>query len=147
MSYQTLVRNKLKRHTEQYYLQEKITYQKDDKEILKDAVGNIIRKDDVGNISETWEDVLELEGVIQHRQDDKITNAGEESDLRYYGYFNPTFHLQTDNLANYRVRFVRDYETLYLKIIQYDPNNFLRGKQHHIVLVMTEDLKYEGRQE
>ena len=75
MSYQTLVRNKLKRHTEQYYLQEKITYQKDDKEILKDAVGNIIRKDDVGNISETWEDVLELEGVIQHRQDDKITNA------------------------------------------------------------------------
>lgn len=148
MSFQTLVRDKIHRNTEQYYLQQKIMYEKNhNNTVLKDAVGNIIRKDDVGNISETWEDILELQGVIQHRQDDKVSNAGEESQLRYYGYFNPTFNLYTDKLSNYRVKFVRDYETLYLRIIEYDPNNFLRANHHHIVLVMEEDLKYQGRQE
>lgn len=137
----------IKRPTEHYYLQEKIKYQKQKPDIYKDEVGNIIRKDAVGNVSETWQDVMELEGVIQHRQGLKVDNQGEESKLRYYGYFKPNFNLITDKLTNYRVKFVRDYETLYLKIIKYDPNNFLRHKQHHIVLIMQEDLKYEGRQE
>ena len=32
-----------------------------------------------------------------------------------------------------------------LKIIEYDGNNYLRDKQHHIVLVMEEDKKYLDR--
>lgn len=146
MSFITLTNRFLKRPTEKYYLQKKDTYVKEDN-VIKDAVGNIVRKDAVGNTSETWSDVLELEGVIQHRQDAKIDFQGEESAVAYYGYFKPTFSLETDKLANYRVKFVRDYETLYLKITQYDANNYYRRYHHHIVLVMEEDLKYKGRQQ
>ena len=147
MSFEGILRF-INRPTEKYILEEKVQYQKEPKsQVLKDEVGNIIKKDAVGNISERWQEIMELEGVIQHRQDEIIGYDGEESELKYYGYFKPNFHLITDKLSNYRVRFIRDYETLHLKIIQYDPNNFLRAKQHHIVLVMKEDKKYQGGQE
>ena len=145
MSYYTLQRL-LKRPNEQYFLQKRVIYQKDNKR-LKDDVGNIIRKDDVGNITEEWEDVQELHGVIQHRQDDEADTQGRESSLTYHGLFTPDFDLETDKLNNYRIKFVRDYETLYLFIKQYDANNYLRGKQSHITLVMDADKKYFGRQE
>ena len=145
MSYYTLQRI-LKRPNEQYFLQKRILYKKEHQQ-LKDEVGNIIRKDDVGNISETWEDVQELHGVIQHRQDENIDYQGRESDLTYHGIFTPDFDLETDKLSNYRVKFVRDYETLYLFIKEYDANNYLRGNQNHITLVMDLDKKYFGRQE
>lgn len=145
MSYYTLQRL-LKRPNEQYFLQKRVVYQKDNKR-LKDDVGNIIRKDDVGNITEEWEDIQELHGVIQHRQDDEADIQGRESSLTYHGLFTPDFELETDKLNNYRVKFVRDYETLYLFIKQYDANNYLRGRQSHITLVMDEDKKYFGRQE
>ena len=135
----------LERPTEKYYLQKLITYNKDH-HTIKDEVGNIIRKDEVGNISEEWEDIQELSGVIQHRQDEEIDRQGRESTLTYHGIFTPTFNLETDKLSNYRVKFVRDYETLYLFIKEYDPNNFLFDKRHHITLVMELDKKYEGRQ-
>ena len=147
MSFETLTRI-INRPTEQYYLQKKEIYTEEiePQKILKDEVGNIIQKDEVGNIKEQWIDVLELEGVIQHRQTEKITEAGQESTLKYYGYFSPTFQLNTNKLANFRVKFVRQYETLYLKIIEYDANNYLRNKHHHIALIMEEDRKYFGRQ-
>lgn len=136
----------LERPTEKYYLQKKITY-KPQYKVIKDDVGNIIRKDDVGNISEEWEDVQELYGVIQHRQDENIDFQGRESTITYHGIFLPDFKLETDKLSNYRVKFVRNYETLYLFIKEYDPNNYLFDKQHHITLIMDEDKKYFGRQE
>lgn len=147
MSFETLTRI-INRPTEQYYLQKKEIYTEEiePQKILKDEVGNIIQKDEVGNIKEQWIDVLELEGVIQHRQTEKITEAGQESTLKYYGYFSPTFQLNTNKLANFRIKFVRQYETLYLKIIEYDANNYLRNKHHHIALIMEEDRKYFGRQ-
>ena len=145
MSYYTLQRL-LKRPNEQYFLQKRVVYQKDNKR-LKDDVGNIIRKDDVGNITEEWEDIQELHGVIQHRQDDEADIQGRESSLTYHGLFTPDFELETDKLNNYRIKFIRDYETLYLFIKQYDANNYLRGRQSHITLVMDEDKKYFGRQE
>ena len=88
MSFETLTRI-INRPTEQYYLQKKEIYTEEiePQKILKDEVGNIIQKDEVGNIKEQWIDVLELEGVIQHRQTEKITEAGQESTLKYYGYF------------------------------------------------------------
>ena len=147
MSFNNIMRI-IKRPNEKYFLEKKNQYKQEKKpQILKDEVGNIIRKDSVGNISETWTTLMELEGVIQHRQKEKIAEQGEESIVKYYGYFKPTFDLETDKLADYRVRMIREYETLYLKIIQYDPNNFYRKDRHHIVLVMKEDLKYQGRQE
>ncbi|MBO5476264.1 MAG: hypothetical protein J6A15_00735 [Clostridia bacterium] len=130
---------------DEYYLQKLVTYKKSNQKI-KDEVGNIIRKDEVGNISEEWEDIKQLHGTIQHRQDDDVGYQGQESDITYHGYFSPTFKLETNQLSKYRVKFVRDYETLYLNIIQYDPNNYLLGEQHHITLVMQEDRKYKGRQ-
>lgn len=136
----------IERPTEKYYLQKLIRYQKHYNQI-KDEVGNVIRKDEVGNISEQWEDVQELHGVIQHRQDGNVDYQGEESDITYHGIFTPEFQLITDKLSNYRVKFIRDYETLYLKIKEYDPNNYLFDKQHHITLIMEEDKKYQGRKE
>lgn len=136
----------LERPTEQYFLQKLIVNKKENHQ-LKDEVGNIIRKDEVGNISEKWEDLQELHGVIQHRQDENIDRQGRESTLTYHGIFTPEFELETDKLSNYRVKFVRDYETIYLFIKEYDPNNYLFDKQHHITLVMEEDKKYKGRQE
>lgn len=144
MSYYTLQRI-LKRPNEQYFLQKKITYQKEHHQI-KDEIGNIIKKDEVGNISEEWEDIQELHGVIQHRQDDNADVQGRESTLRYHGIFTPDFDLETDKLSNYRVKFIRPYETLYLYIKKYDANNYLRQNQHHITLVMDADKKYFGRQ-
>lgn len=148
MSFETLSRRVLKRPTEQYFLQEKKQYTEE--QVIKDEVGNIITKDPVGNIKESWVDLQELQGVIQHRQREDISEAGQESMLRYrqqgyVGYFNPTFDLETDKLANYRIKFIRDYETLYLRVYEYDPNNYLRGKQHHIALGLIEDKKYLDR--
>lgn len=145
MSYYTLQRI-LKRPDEKYFLQKKIVHHIQEKQ-LKDEVGNIIRKDDVGNISTTWEDIQELHGVIQHRQDETIDYQGRESTLTYHGLFTPDFDLETDKLSNYRVKFIRDYETLYLFIKEYDANNYLRDKQNHITLIMDLDKKYFGRQE
>ena len=131
---------------DKYYLQKRIVYKKEH-HTIKDEVGNIIRKDEIGNITDEWEDVQQLHGTIQHRQDEDIGKQGEESAIRYHGYFTPEFTLENNHLSNYRVKLVRNYETLYLKIIEYDPNNFLLGEQHHITLIMNEDKKYEGRQE
>lgn len=154
MSFERLSRRILRRPTEKYILQTRILYDKDRKnKVLKDEIGNIVTKDDIGNIKEEWMDIEELSGVIQHRQYEKeknrvlsISESGIESTIRYFGYFDPTFNLNTNKLDDYRVKFIRDYETLYLKIIEYDANNYLRGKHHHIVLGMDEDRKYYGRQ-
>lgn len=145
MSYYTLQRI-LKRPNEKYILQKRITY-KTEHQQLKDEVGNIIRKDEVGNITEEWEDIQELHGVIQHRQDEDIDYQGRESDVTYHGLFTPDFDLETNRLSEYRVKFIRDYETLYFFIKEYDANNYLRDKQSHITLVMDLDRKYFGRQE
>lgn len=145
MSFYTLQKI-IKRPNEKYFLQKRIVYKKEHKQ-LKDEVGNIIRKDEIGNLSEKWEDVQELHGVIQHRQDESIDYQGRESTLTYHGLFTPDFDLETDKLSNYRVKFVRDYETLYLFIKEYDANNYLRDNQNHITLVMDLDKKYAGRQE
>lgn len=145
MSYYSLQRI-LKRPHEKYFLQKLITYKKDHHQI-KDEIGNVIRKDDIGNIQEEWQDIQELHGVIQHRQDENIDYQGRESTVTYHGIFTPDFDLETDKLSLYRVRFERDYETLYLYIKEYDANNYLRGNQSHITLVMDVDKKYLGRQE
>lgn len=154
MSFETLYSRVLKRNNQKYYLQTKEQYTEEiePKQVMKDAVGNIIKKDSVGNLKEKWITIQELEGVIQHRQREDITEAGQESKTRYgrqgyYGYFIANFELETNQLADYRVKFVRDNEVVYFRIMEYDPNNYLQEKNHHIVLGLIEDKKYFGRQE
>lgn len=147
MSFETLYSRVLKRRDQKYYLLQKEVYieEVEPKKVLKDEIGNIIPKDAVGNPKEQWQEIQELKGVVQHRQTEKITESGQESTIRYYGYFQSDFSLNTNKLANYRVKYVSKNETLYLKIIEYDANNYLREKQHHTVLVMEEDRKYFDR--
>lgn len=147
MSFETLYTRVLKRSDHKYYLLKKETYIEEiyPQKVLKDEVGNIIHKDEVGNTKEQWLQIQELKGVVQHRQTEKITESGQESTIRYYGYFQSDFSLDTNKLANYRVKYISKNETLYLKIIEYDANNYLRERQHHIVLVMEEDRKYFDR--
>lgn len=152
MSFQTLYSRVLKRNDQHYYLQKKEQYTEEvhPQEVLKDEVGNIIKKDAVGNIKEQWITLQELQGVVQHRQREDISEAGQESTTRYgrqgyYGYFSPNFQLETNKLSNYRVKFVRKNEIVYFRIMEYDPNNYLRDKNHHIVLGLIEDKKYLDR--
>ena len=154
MSFETLYSRVLKRNNQKYYLQRKEEYVEEvyPKQVVKDEVGNIIEKDAVGNLKEKWVTVQELRGVVQHRQREDITEAGQESKIRYgrqgyYGYFAPDFQLKTNKLANYRIKLTHNGETLYLRIMEYDPNNYLRDKNHHIVLGLIEDKKYFGRAE
>ena len=121
-----------------YYLQKLTTYKKEHK-VVKDEIGNIIRKDEVGNIAKEWQDIQELHGTID--------TQGQESTLTYHGIFTPEFKLETNQLSNYRIKYIRDYEINYLYIKEYDPNNYLFDKQHHITLVLEEDKKYQGQQE
>lgn len=154
MSFETLYARVLKRNNQQYYLQAKQQYteQIEPQHVMKDEVGNVVKKDAVGNLKEQWITIQELQGVIQHRQREDITEAGQESKTRYgrqgyYGYFIANFQLETNKLANYRVKFVRDNEIVYFRIMEYDPNNYLRDKNHHVVLGLIEDKKYFGRSE
>ena len=154
MSFETLYARVLKRNNQQYYLQikEQYTEEIEPQHVMKDEVGNIIKKDAVGNLKEKWITIQELKGVVQHRQREDITEAGQESKTRYgrqgyYGYFIADFQLETDKLADYRVKFVRDNEIVYFRIMEYDPNNYLRENNHHIVLGLIEDKKYFGRLE
>lgn len=154
MSFETLYARVLKRNDQKYYLEQKQQYteQIEPQHVMKDEIGNVIVKDAVGNLKEQWNIVCELQGVIQHRQREDITEAGQESKTRYgrqgyYGYFIANFQLETDKLANYRVKFVRENEIIYFRIMEYDPNNYLRDKNHHVVLGLIEDKKYFGRQE
>ena len=89
--------------------------------------------------------IVDLETTGLSAKTEKITESGQESTIKYYGYFQSDFSLNTNKLANYRVKYVSKNETLYLKIIEYDANNYLRERQHHIVLVMEEDRKYFDR--
>lgn len=140
----TALNNIIKRPTEKYILQQKEEYKIDNTDnVLKDEVGNIITKDEIGNTKTNWKDIVELKGVIQLRQISQIDESGEESELKYVGYFNPKkFNIDTDKLANYRVKIIRDYEIIVLKITEFNPNLFLRNDKHHYKMGFVEDKKY-----
>ena len=143
----TALNNIIKRPTEKYILQKKEEYQIDNTDnVLKDEVGNIITKDEIGNTKINWQDVVELKGVIQLKQKAQTDESGEESKIEYVGYFNPKkFNLDTNKLSDYRVKIIRNYETVILKITEFNPNLFLRNDKHHYKMGFTEDKKY-GRE-
>lgn len=99
-------------------------------------------EDELGFANTAFSELQEIRGIIQESQDQEIDFKGEESNPHYTGYFLPDFILETDKIANYRVKYERPHETLLLKIQKYDPNLFLKGKRDHIQLEMILEKKY-----
>lgn len=99
-------------------------------------------QDEFGFAKETLIEIQEIHGVIQLFQDEEIGFKGEESNPDYTGYFLPEFILETDKLADYRIKYIRPHETQILKISSYNPNRFLRHTRDHIQLQLILEKKY-----
>lgn len=102
---------------------------------------NKVIKNELGFAKEGLEDVMEIHGVIQRSQLLDINTKGEESNPLYIGYFLPEFNINTERLSDYKIRYERPYETKILKIIEYNPNLFLRHTRDHIQLTLILEKK------
>lgn len=100
-------------------------------------------QDEFGFAKETLIEVQEIHGVIQLFQDEEIDFKGEESNPNYTGYFLPEFIIETNKLADYRIKYIRPYEIQILKISSYNPNRFLRHSRDHIQLQLILEKKYQ----
>ena len=129
MSYKTILRKNL-RKDEQYFLMKK---------------GLSDHEDEFGFAKEKYLPIQEIYGVIQRPQIQEIDFKGEESNPSYTGYFLPDFIIDTNEVADYRIKYVRPHETLLLKITEYNPNLFLRGKRDHIQLELVLEKKYQEK--
>ena len=129
MSYKTILRKNF-RKDEQYFLMKK---------------GLSEDEDAFGFSKEKFIPVQEIYGVIQRSQEQQIDFKGEESNPFYTGYFLPDFIINTNEVADYRIKYVRPHETLLLKIAEYNPNLFLKGKRDHIQLEMILEKKYQEK--
>ena len=101
-------------------------------------------QDVFGFAKEGLVEIQEIHGVIQRPQYEEIDFKGEESNPRYSGYFLPEFIIKTDELADYRIKYIRPHETQILKISSYNPNLFLRHNRDHIKLRLILEKKYNG---
>lgn len=102
-------------------------------------------ENELGFAKEKYLPIQEIRGIVQRSQTQEIGFKGEESNPHYTGYFLPDFILETDEVADYRVKYIRPHETLLLKIVEYNPNLFLKGKRDHIQLRMILEKKYEDK--
>lgn len=127
MSYKTILRKNF-RKDEQYFLMKK---------------GLSDNEDIFGFSEEKYIPIQEIHGVIQRPQEQQIDFKGEESNPMYTGYFLPEFIINTDEVADYRIKYVRPHEIILLKIAQYNPNLFLKGKRDHIQLELILEKKYQ----
>lgn len=99
-------------------------------------------KDELGFAKEKYIPIQELRGIIQEPQDLDIDFKGQESNPGYVAYLMPDFDLEAENLNDYRIQYERPYETMLMKIIEYDPNLFLRHKRHHVQISLVLEKKY-----
>lgn len=80
-------------------------------------------------------EVCKIKGVIQQPQKIEINEKGVESNPYYTLYCFP-ISLKMSELNEYRIKYIKPYETCILKIVEYNPNLFLGGKgrsnQHHV---------------
>ena len=125
MSYKTILRRNFRRD-EQYFLMKK---------------GLSEDEDAFGFSNEKFIPIQEIHGVIQRPQEQQINFKGEESNPFYTGYFLPEFIINTKEVADYRIKYVRPHETLLLKISEYNPNLFLMGERDHIQLGLILEKK------
>ena len=99
-------------------------------------------QDEFGFAKEALVEIQEIHGVIQLFQNEEINFKGEEANPDYTGYFLPEFILETNKLADYRIKYIRPHETQILKISSYNPNRFLRHTRDHIQLQLILEKKY-----
>ena len=102
MSYKTILRKNF-RKDEQYFLMKK---------------GLSDNEDIFGFSEKKYIPIQEIHGVIQRPQEQQIDFKGEESNPMYTGYFLPEFIINTDEVADYRIKYVRPHEIILLKIAQ-----------------------------
>jgi len=102
-------------------------------------------EDALGFAKQKYVPIQEIFGIIQKPQEQQIDFKGEESNPKYTGYFLPDFILDTNEIADYRIKYDRAHETLLLKIDEYNPNLFLKGKRDHIQLELILEKKYEEK--
>lgn len=122
----------------------KRTYRPDEKiTLLKKGLSK--NKDELGFAKEKYVPIQELRGVIQEPQGLDIDFKGQESNPAYVAYLMPDFNLEAEDLNEYRIQYERPYETMILKIVQYDPNLFLRHKRHHVEIHLILEKKYNGK--
>ena len=119
----------------------KRTFRSDEKIFLM-KLGLSEKKDELGFAKEKYIPIQELQGIIQEPQRLDIDFKGQESNPFYTAYLMPTFNLETENINDYRIKYERPYETMILKITQYDPNLFLRHKRHHVEIHLVLEKKY-----
>lgn len=101
-------------------------------------------QDEFGFAKEELIELQEIHGVIQLFQNEEIDFKGEESNPDYTGYFLPEFIIETNKLADYRIKYIRPHETQILKISSYNPNRFLRHTRDHIQLQLILEKKYNN---
>jgi hypothetical protein len=113
-----------------------------DEKIFLMKLGLSHEKNELGFAKEKYVPIEELGGIIQEPQQLDIDFKGQESNPMYTAYLMPTFNLEAENLNDYRIKYERPYETMILKIVQYDPNLFLRHKRHHVEIHLILEKKY-----
>lgn len=126
----------------------KIIYRRNERKdeeifLLKKGVSH--QEDALGFGKENLIPIQKIRGIIQRSQVQEIAEKGEESNPLYTGYFLPDFILETSEIADYRIKYIRPHETILLKINEYNPNLFLKGKRDHIQLELILEKKIEGR--
>lgn len=120
----------------------KKNYRKDETLFLLKK-GLSVEENEFGFANEKYIPIEEIYGVVQRPQTQEIDFKGEESNPHYTGYFLPTFIIETSDVADYRIKYIRPHETLLLKIEEYNPNLFLKGKRDHIQLELILEKKVE----
>ena len=119
----------------------KRTY-RDDETLTLMKLGLSEKKDELGFAKEAYIPIQKLRGIIQEPQNLDIDFKGQESNPGYVAYLMPDFDLEAENLNDYRIQYERPYETMLLKIVEYDPNLFLRHKRHHVEIHLILEKKY-----
>ena len=113
-----------------------------DEKIILMQLGHSHEKDELGYPKEDYIPIQELHGIIQAPQDLDIGFEGQEFNPGYIAYLMPEFNIESSKINDYRIKFERPYEIMLLKIIEYNPNLFLRHKRHHVELHLILEKKY-----
>ncbi len=113
-----------------------------DEKIFLMGPSKTMYEDELGFAKRDFVELWEIDGIIQGNQQQDIDFKGEESNPIYIGYFMPDFIMETDKVADYKIKYKRPHETLILKIAEYNQNLFLKGNRDHIQLKMILEKKY-----
>lgn len=121
--------------------------------LIKEGIDNS-EKDEIGRSKSSYTPVKQLKGIVQRRAELLEAPRGHEEDIRFKGYFIPNFYIKRNDLGKYRIKqsikipineweAATDDEDIYYKIVEINPNLFLRSNRSHYELILKEDLKFQ----